>query len=193
MSTLVLASASPRRRQLLAQIAIEPDHICPADIDETPENKELPHLYAARLGRSKALAVHQRGHFTLAGDTVVALGRRILPKAETDEEVRTCLLALSGRGHRVLTSVCVIAPNDTLTERLCITRVKVKRLSRQDIDMYVNSGEGLGKAGGYAVQGQFASCIRFLSGSYSGVMGLPLYETAHLLAGAGYRKPGVRT
>lgn len=188
MTELILASASPRRLQLLSQIAIRPDHVQPADIDETPLRSELPRAYAARLGREKARAVHRDMAFTLAGDTVVAMGRRILPKAETDAEVRTCLEALSGQAHRVLTSVCLMTPDGQVLERLSSTRVKVKRLSGQEIDAYIDCEEGLGKAGGYAIQGQFAAHIQMLSGSYFGVMGLPLYETAQLLNGAGYRR-----
>lgn len=187
MTKFVLASASPRRRQLLAQIGITPDEVCPADIDETPQTNERPRPYAERLGLEKAEAVHQPGQFTLAGDTVVALGRRILPKAETDEQVRDCLQLLSGRAHHVLTSVCVIAPDGRIAKRLSDTRVIVKRLSNPQFDAYLTSGEGLFKAGGYAIQGLFGAHIRHLSGSYTGVMGLPIYETAQLLSGLGYR------
>lgn len=187
MSRLVLASASPRRRDLLAQIGIAPDDIRPADIDETPHASERPRAYAERLGLEKAQAVHQPGQFTLAGDTVVALGRRILPKAETEAEVRRCLGLMSGRSHHVLTSVCVIAPDGRIAKRLNDTRVIVKPLSERDIETYIASGEGIGKAGGYAIQGRFGTCIRQISGSYTGVMGLPVFETAQLLAGLGYR------
>lgn len=187
MTSLVLASASPRRRQLLAQIGISPDDVCPADIDETPQPNEKPRIYAERLGREKAEAIHQPGQFTLAGDTVVTLGRRILPKAETDAQVRDCLELVSGRSHHVLTSVCVIAPDGRLAKRLSDTRVIVKRLASAELDAYVASEEGLGKAGGYAIQGLFGAHIRHISGSYTGVMGLPVYETAQLLAGLGYR------
>ncbi len=187
MSKLVLASASPRRQQLLAQINVEPDAIRPADIDETPRDRELPRAYAERLGVEKAEAVHAAGQFTIAGDTVVALGRRILPKAETEAEVRACLQLVSGRAHHVLTSVCVIAPDGRVAKRLSDTRVIVKRLTDTEIAAYIDSGEGVGKAGGYAIQGLFGAHIRQISGSYTGVMGLPVYETAQLLSGLGYR------
>lgn len=187
MTQLVLASASPRRKQLLAQLGITPGAVTPADIDETPRIGEAPRVYAARLGIEKAQAVHQAGQFTLAGDTVVALGRRILPKAETDREVRDCLDLVSGRAHHVLTSVCVIGPDGRQAQRLSDTRVIVKRLSRAEIEAYVASGEGLGKAGGYAIQGLFGAHIKQISGSYTGVMGLPVFETAQLLTGLGYR------
>jgi len=187
MTKLVLASASPRRRQLLAQISIEPDLVTPADIDETPHAGEMPRVYAERLGVEKAQAVHRDGQFTLAGDTVVAMGRRILPKAESASEVRACLELISGRAHHVMTSVCVIAPDGQIAKRLSDTRVIVKRLSGADIDSYIASEEGIGKAGGYAIQGLFGAHIRHISGSYTGVMGLPVYETAQLLSGLGYR------
>lgn len=187
MMKLVLASASPRRQQLLAQILVTPDAIQPADIDETPHANEPPRAYAERLGVEKAAAVHAAGQFTIAGDTVVALGRRILPKAETAEEVRDCLNLISGRAHHVMTSVCVMAPSGQMAKRLSDTRVNVKRLSAAEIDAYIDSGEGIGKAGGYAIQGLFGAHIRQISGSYTGVMGLPVYETSQLLTGLGYR------
>lgn len=187
MSQLILASASPRRQQLLDQINITPDAISPADIDETPRLKEAPRVYVARMGLEKAEAVHQPGQFTLAGDTVVAVGHRILPKAEQDEEVRSCLDLISGRAHHVLTSVCLIAPDGQMAQRISDTRVNVKRLSRQEVEAYIASQEGIGKAGGYAIQGLFGAHIRQISGSYTGVMGLPVYETAQLLQGLGYR------
>lgn len=187
MTRLVLASASPRRRDLLAQIGVTPDEICPADIDETRQAQERPRAYAERLGVEKAHAIHQSGQYTLAGDTVVTLGRRILPKAETDAEVRGCLQLISGRAHHVLTSVCVIGPDGQLAKRLSDTRVIVKRLSAQETDAYIASGEGIGKAGGYAIQGLFGAHIRQITGSYTGVMGLPVYKTVQLLTGLGYR------
>lgn len=187
MSKLILASASPRRQQLLAQIGITPNEIIPADIDEMPQSGELPRAYAVRLGLEKAQAVHAPGQFTLAGDTVVALGRRILPKAESDQEVVDCLRLVSGRAHHVLTSVCVIGPDGRIAQRLSDTRVQVKRLTDAEIAAYVDSHEGLGKAGGYAIQGRFGAHIRQISGSYTGVMGLPVHETAQLLTGLGYR------
>ncbi|MEP1144173.1 MAG: Maf family nucleotide pyrophosphatase [Henriciella sp.] len=187
MSKLVLASASPRRQQLLAQISVTPDQISPANIDETPRAKELPRVYAERMGLEKALAVHAPGQFTLAGDTVVALGRRILPKAETNEEVEACLNMVSGRAHHVMTSVCLIGPDGQRVQRLSDTRVIVKRLSAPEIQAYLVSEEGLGKAGGYAIQGLFGAHIKQISGSYTGVMGLPVHETAQMLNGLGYR------
>lgn len=187
MTKLVLASASPRRQQLLAQIGVTPDAIKPADIDETPLTGELPRPYAERLGVEKAKAVHQPGTYTLAGDTVVALGRRILPKAETAQQVRDCLELISGRAHHVMTSVCVIGPNGEQAHRLSDTRVIVKRLSMAEVDAYIASEEGIGKAGGYAIQGLFGAHIKRISGSYTGVMGLPVHETAQLLNGLGYR------
>lgn len=187
MSKLVLASASPRRQQLLAQIAVTPDQISPADIDETPHAAELPRIYAIRMGLEKAQAVHTSAHYTLAGDTVVSVGRRILPKAETDQDVAACLKLISGRAHHVMTSVCVIAPDGQLAQRLSDTRVIVKRLSKAEIERYVETQDGIGKAGGYAIQGPFGAYIKQISGSYTGVMGLPVYETAQLLTGLGYR------
>ena len=187
MTRLVLASASPRRRQLLAQIGIAPDEVKPADIDETPEAGEAPRVYAERLGVEKARAVHAPGQYTLAGDTVVALGRRILPKAETDDEVAACLELVSGCAHHVMTSVCVIAPDGRVAQRLNDTRVIVKRLTAGEIAAYLACGEGIGKAGGYAIQGLFGAHIKQISGSYTGVMGLPVHETAQLLTGLGYR------
>lgn len=187
MSKLVLASASPRRRQILAQIDVAPDEICPANIDETPRLGEAPRAYAIRMGLEKAEAVHASGQFTLAGDTVVAVGRRILPKAETDQEVTDCLNLISGRAHHVMTSVCIISPDGQIAQRLSDTRVIVKRLSTVEISAYVASQDGVGKAGGYAIQGPFSAHIKQITGSYSGVMGLPVYETAQLLNGLGYR------
>lgn len=187
MSKLVLASASPRRKQLLAQIGVTPDAISPADIDETPIPGESPRAYAERLGIEKAQAVHAEGQFTLAGDTVVALGRRILPKAETDDEVRDCLDLVSGRAHHVITSVCLIGPEGQVAKRLSDTRVIVKCLTGAEIAAYIESQEGIGKAGGYAIQGLFGAHIKQISGSYTGVMGLPVFETAQLLTGLGYR------
>lgn len=183
---LILASASPRRLQLLAQIGIVPDHVSPADIDETERKAEKPRPYAERMGREKAAAVHTNGQFTLAGDTVVSVGRRILPKAETGEEVETCLRLMSGRAHQVMTSICLIDPEGRKTERLSDTRVILKRLSDAEIAAYVASGEGVGKAGGYGIQGLASAFIQRISGSYSAIVGLPLFETSNLLRGAGY-------
>jgi len=187
MSKLVLASASPRRRQILAQLDIVPTEVQPANIDETPDVAESPRAYAIRMGLQKAQAVHKNGQFTLAGDTVVAVGRRILPKAETEDEVKACLDLVSGRAHHVLTSVCLMSPTGGVGQRLSDTRVIVKRLSSAEIRAYVDSKDGIGKAGGYAIQGPFGAHIKQISGSYSGVMGLPIYETAQLLTGMGYR------
>ena len=183
---LILASASPRRLQLLAQIGVVPDAVTPADIDETERPGETPRLYTVRMGREKADAVHKLGQLTLAGDTVVSVGRRILPKAENDDEVRDCLRLMSGRAHHVMTSVCLLGPDGQRSERLSDTRVILKRLSGREIEQYVASGEGIGKAGGYAIQGLASALIQRISGSYSGIVGLPLFETANLLKGAGY-------
>lgn len=186
---LVLASASPRRRDLLAQVGIVPDAIDPADLDETPLREETPRRLALRLALSKARLVGGRhpGAFVLAADTVVALGRRVMPKAADDREVRDCLTLLSGRAHRVLSGVAVVAPDGRGASRLVESRVHLKRLSRADLDGYVACSEGIGKAGGYAIQGQAGALAIALQGSYSGVVGLPLYETVSLLSGLGFR------
>lgn len=188
---LVLASASPRRLDLLSQIGIVPDAIVAAELDETPQSQETPRLLALRLARAKAVhvaALESAAH-VLAADTVVAVGRRVLPKAENAAEVRACLALLSGRAHKVLTGIAVIAPDGRTAARLVESRVHFKRLSEADVDAYVASGEGVGKAGGYAIQGRAGALIISLQGSYSGVVGLPLYETANLLAGLGFRRP----
>ena len=182
---LTLASASPRRRELLARLGIEPDAVTPADIDETPAKGELPRAYAMRMGREKALAGAAPGH-VLAGDTVVAVGRRILPKTETEGEARACLELMSGRRHQVLTSVVLRAPDGALRERLSETQVHFKRLSAEEIAAYLASGDWQGKAGGYAIQGAAEGLIEWIRGSHSGVMGLPLYETRTLLKAAGF-------
>ncbi len=184
---LVLASASPRRQQLLAQIGITPSQIMPADIDEAPLRQELPRPYAKRIARLKCEAVHKPGQFTLSGDTVVSVGRRILPKAETDAEVRDCLALMAGRSHHVMTSLCLIGPDGRMGERLNDTRVILKRLTDQEIESYVACGEGLGKAGGYGIQGRAGAFVKSIAGSYSGIVGLPLYDTVSLLEGLGYR------
>jgi septum formation protein len=185
----VLASASPRRLELLGQIGVRPDAVEAADVDETPQKTETPRQVAVRLARAKAqlVAARRPGAFVLAADTVVALGRRMLPKAESDAEVAACLDLLSGRAHRVLTGVCAIAPDGRQSARLVETRVTFKRLAAQDVAGYLESGEGLGKAGGYAVQGRAGGFVIDLQGSYSSVVGLPLYEASNLLAGLGYR------
>ena len=186
---LVLASASPRRLDLLAQLGIVPDAVAPAHLDEAARPRELPTVHARRLAREKveAVASTHPGAFVLGADTVVACGRRILPKAETEAEARRCLALLSGRRHRVLGGVCVRAPNGRRAERLVETQVAFKRLTATEIDAYIASGEWRGKAGGYAIQGRAAAFVRFLSGSYSNVVGLPLYETAQMLGGLGWR------
>lgn len=185
---LVLASASPRRRDLLAQAGIVPHSVAAAGIDETPRKRELPRPHAARLAREKAHAVAARypHAFVLAADTVVAAGRRILPKTETEAEARACLALLSGRAHRVFTGVALALPGGGLKERMVETRVTLKRLSAAETDAYIASGEWHGKAGGYAIQGRAAAFIPRIQGSYSGVVGLPLAETVALLRGAGY-------
>ena len=188
---LVLASASPRRLQLLAQIGIVPDAVAAADLDETPSPKELPRLHAVRLARAKAQAVAAAhpGAFILAADTVVAAGRRILPKAADAGEVRACLRLLSGRAHRVTTAVALATPDGGLSVRAVESRLHVKRLTDAEIDGYAAGGEGVGKAGGYAVQGRAGAFIMDLNGSYSAVVGLPLYETRALLIGRGWPTP----
>lgn len=188
-SPLVLASASPRRLDLLRQIGVIPDAVEPADIDESPLKKETPRLLALRLAKAKAALVAGRrpGAFVLGADTVVAVGRRVLPKAETIEEARACLALLSGRNHRVLTAVAVHRPDGRMAARLVETRVEVKRLTDREIEAYLASGEWHGKAGGYGVQGLAGGFIMGLHGSYSAVVGLPLYETRCLLEGLGWR------
>src|ERR1700760_1132994 len=180
----VLASGSPRRLSLLNQAGIEPDAVRPADIDETPKRGELPRACATRLARAKADAAlamirideELRGSYILSADTVVAVGRRILPKAELLDEAAQCLRLLSGRNHRVHTAICLVTPNEAFRQRLVETRVRFKRLSEDDIEAYLASGEWRGKAGGYAVQGIAGSFVVKMVGSYSNVVGLPLYE-----------------
>lgn len=185
----ILASASPRRRDLLALIGLTPDLIAAADLDESPLPKETPARLAERLAVHKArcVAASHAGGLVLAADTVVAMGRRVLDKAHHDQDVRLCLERMSGRGHRVYTGVAVVAPDGRLSSRLVETRISFKRLSAADIDAYIASGEGVGKAGGYAIQGLAGAFVTHLVGSYTGVMGLPLYETRCLLEGAGLR------
>ena len=182
--TLILASASPRRRELLARLGIEPARVVHADIDETPLKAEVPRTYAARMAREKALAAADHAGHVLAGDTVVALGRRILPKAEDEATARRCLELLSGRRHRVLSAVALRAPDGTLRERLSETQVRFKVLCAEEIAAYLAGGEWHGKAGGYAIQGHAAALISWISGSYSNVVGLPLFETRALLKSA---------
>jgi septum formation protein len=187
---LVLASASPRRLDLLAQVGVVPDRVDPADIDETPLRDETPRRHALRLAVEKARAVAPRspGAIVLAADTVVAVGRRILPKAETPEQAAHCLRLLSGRNHKVLTGVAAIAPDGREASRLVETRVQFKHLSDAEQAGYLAGGEWNGKAGGYGVQGVAGGFIIDLHGSYTSVVGLPLYETLNLLNGLGYRK-----
>jgi len=186
---LVLASASPRRLALLAQIGVAPDEIASPDIDETPRKAEAPRLHAQRLARAKAAAIGAPDALVLAADTVVAAGRRILPKADTEEQARACLALLSGRRHSVLTAIVLSAPDGRRAERLVVSQVGFARLTQAQIDAYVGTGEWRGKAGGYAIQGRAAAFVRFLSGSYSNVVGLPLFETAQLLRGMGWLRP----
>ncbi|MEM6762092.1 MAG: Maf family nucleotide pyrophosphatase [Pseudomonadota bacterium] len=192
---LVLASGSPRRLQLLEQIGLAPDHLSPADIDETPLKKERPEAYAQRLAREKAAVAWERvrevlgadNTFVLAADTVVAVGRRILPKADSFDVADGCLRNISGRGHRVITAVTVMGRGRS-RERVVETRVKMKRLSEADITDYLASGEWDGKAGGYAIQGRAGAFVTQIVGSYSAVVGLPLYETEQLLKGSGFKR-----
>lgn len=180
----ILASASPRRLQLLALIGHSPAAVIAADIDETPRRDELPAIYAARVAREKAqkIAALHPGQRILAADTVVAMGRRSLPKAEDETTARQCLTRLSGRRHTVLTAVCLIDATGHRREVLVSTRVRFARLSPQQIEAYIATGDWQGKAGGYAIQGPAAAFIPFISGSHSNVVGLPLHETARLLA-----------
>jgi septum formation protein len=174
---------------LLAQIGVIPDAVVPTDSDETPLRDELPRQAAQRFARAKAAAAATPGGFVLAADTVVACGRRILPKAETEAQARGCLTLLSGRRHRVMTAVVLVAPDGRRAERLVQSVVGFAGLTEQQIRAYLDSGEWRGKAGGYAIQSRAAAHIRFLSGSYSNVVGLPLFETANLLRGLGYPVP----
>ena len=188
---LVLASASPRRLDLLRQIGLEPDTIAAAEVDESPLKDESPRQLAIRLARDKArtIAPAYVGSHVLAADTVVAVGRRVLPKAEDADQVRACLKLLSGRAHRVLTGVCVVAPDGRSAHRLVESRLHFKRLTPADIEGYLACGEGIGKAGGYGVQGRAGRFVLSLQGSYSAVVGLPLYEAANLLSDLGYPLP----
>jgi len=185
---LVLASASPRRLDLLARIGIAPDAVMPADVDESVPTRELPRDHALRLAREKAEAVAalEPDALVLAADTVVAVGRRILPKVEDEETLRACMKLLSGRRHRVLTGVALAIPGLGIRERLGETTIAMKRLSDEEIDYYANHGEWRGKAGGYALQGYGEVYVRQIAGSYSNVVGLPLGETRLLLKSAGY-------
>lgn len=191
---LVLASASPRRLALLERVGLSPDLLCPTDVDEAVLRFETPRHLSIRLAEAKARAaltmplVQNLGlnTFIIAADTVVGLGRRTLPKTETEAEVKAALALLSGRSHWVYSTICVIAPNGKLTKRCVETKVRFKRLSGQDMAAYIACGEWRGKAGGYAIQGRAEAFVRQIYGSHAGVVGLPLYETVHLLEGAGY-------
>lgn len=201
MRRLILASASPRRRDLLAQIGVEPNAVIPADIDESPlklggGKTERPRPYAERMAREKAMAVAARlspdnkPALVLAADTVVCVGTRILPKTETREDASSCLALLGGRAHRVYSGVCIIGHDGDAAVRVVETRVKVRLLNDEHIADYLATGEWQGKAGGYAIQGAFARHIVSISGSYTNVVGLPLYETANLLTGKGWPVSG---
>lgn len=191
---LVLASASPRRYALLQQIGLEPDALLPADIDETPARGESPRSLAVRLADEKAAAASKvlrtradlTGAYLIAADTVVSVGRRILPKCEIAEEAEQCLDLLSGRAHRVFTGLSLVTPGGAMRRRLVETRVRFKRLTRAEMTSYVQSGEWRGKAGGYAIQGLAGAFAITIVGSYPSVVGLPLYETMSLLAGEGF-------
>ena len=184
--TLILASASPRRRELLARLGIEASEVRAADIDETPRKGERPRDYARRMAREKAEAVASDTCHVLAGDTVVAVGLRVLPKTETEAEARRCLELLSGRRHRVFSAVALLYPDGTLRERLSETVVRFKPLAQEETAAYLAGGEWQGKAGGYAIQGSAEGLIAWISGSHSGVVGLPLFETRALLKSAGF-------
>ncbi len=191
---LVLASGSPRRLELLQQIGVEPDFLSPANADEVPRKGEVPRALAKRLAREKAeiaienvkLSAEMQGAYILAADTVVGLGRRILPKAGMLDEASVCLRLLSGRNHRVYTGITLVTPTGTVRHRLVETRVRFKRLSGEEMETYLASGEWRGKAGGYAIQGIASSFVVKLVGSYTNVVGLPLYETTTLLTGEGF-------
>ncbi len=191
---LVLASGSPRRLALLEQAGVVPDHVAPVSLDETPLKSENPRSLAKRLARQKAEVAAGSvkddpalsDSYILAADTVVSVGRRILPKAEMLDEASGCLRLLSGRNHRVYTGICVITPLGAVRQRLVETRVRFKRLSREEMEAYLGSGEWRGKAGGYAIQGLAGSFVVKLVGSYSSVVGLPLNETVQMLTGEGY-------
>jgi len=185
--SLILASSSPRRRDLLARLGVAPARIASPDIDETPRKGEAPRVYALRMAEEKAVAVpRDAGEIVVAGDTTVAVGRRILPPAADADLQRGFLNLLSGRRHHVLSAVAVIDGNGRMRSRICDSIVRFKRLSAEEIESYIDSGEGLGKAGGYAIQGRAEALIDWMAGSHSGVIGLPLYETRALLRASGY-------
>jgi len=187
---LVLASASPRRLELLAQVGVVPERVEPADVDETPLPKETPRRLAERLARAKALAGAARapGAYVLGSDTVVALGRRLLGKPADEAEARAWLKLMSGRNHKVLTGVAVVAPDGRCSARVAEARVAFKVLSAAEVDAYLASGEWRGKAGGYAIQGRAGAFVRGVVGSYTAIVGLPLYESVALLEGLGWRR-----
>lgn len=186
-SNLVLGSSSARRKDLLERIGVIPDRISSPDIDETPQNGEIGRNYAVRMAREKALAIERSpNEIILAGDTSVVVGRRILQQAENANMQRGFLELLSGRRHNVYSAICVIAASGKLQSKLSTSSIKFKRLSESEIDAYIESGEGIGKAGGYAIQGRAEALIDWMQGSHSGVIGLPLYETRLLLNNAGY-------
>ena len=185
--SLILASSSPRRRDLLARLGVAPTRIASPNIDETPRKGEVPRVYALRMAEEKAVAVpRDAGEIVVAGDTTVAVGRRILPQAADADMQRGFLNLLSGRRHHVLSAVAVIDGNGKMRSRICDSIVRFKRLSADEIESYIDSGEGLGKAGGYAIQGRAEALIDWMAGSHSGVIGLPLYETRALLRASGY-------
>ena len=184
---LILASSSPRRRDLLARLGVAPARIASPDINETPRKGEVPRVYALRMAEEKAVAVQRdAGEIVVAGDTTVAVGRRILPQAADADMQRGFLNLLSGRRHHVLSAVAVIDGHGRMRSRICDSIVRFKRLSANEIESYIDSGEGLGKAGGYAIQGRAEALIDWMAGSHSGVIGLPLYETRALLRASGY-------
>ena len=191
---LVLASASPRRLALMEQAGLKPDLLCPVDVDETPQRRETPRGLSSRLALDKARAAIDapvvkalgEGRFIVAADTLVAVGRRVIDKPGSVDEAAASLELLSGRSHKVITTVCVATPAGQMRSRVVETKVRFKRLSREDIDSYLMSEEWRGKAGSYAIQGRAEAFVRHVNGSWSGVVGLPLYETVSLLAGAGY-------
>ncbi len=191
---LILASGSPRRVDLLNQVKIVPDRLLPMDIDETPKKSEHPRSLARRLSNQKAEAAHAvvsgepdwQGAWILAADTVVAVGRRILQKAEYTEDAASCLHLLSGRAHWVHTGICLVTPSGTIRQKVVDTKVRFKRLSQDDIAFYIASGDWRGKAGGYGIQGIAGGFVQKLVGSYTNVVGLPLFETLQLLSGEGF-------
>jgi septum formation protein len=191
---LVLASASPRRMQLLEQVGLTPDLLNPTDIDETPQRRESPRRLSIRLSDQKAKAATTAplvkalgpNTYIVAADTVVGMGRRVLPKPANADEAMDCLRLLTGRAHWVYSTVTIVAPGGKTSTRCCETKIRFKRLSRDEMQTYIASEEWRGKAGGYAIQGRAAAFVRYLAGSHSGVVGLPLYETLHLLEGAGF-------